>query len=262
MRRASFWDGRARGMVRNYNEGAKRSPAPFPSHYDQTLGEADNDAVKWDFSKWKPELVVICLGTNDYSTTPHPDDSMYVGDYHKFIARVLGNYPGAAIVCVSTGDATFEKNAKRVVTEETTTFNHPKVYYAAYPDDLGLTGCDWHPSIDDNKKVARVLIDTIMKKLDWDTTAPVVAAMPLAAKKSGASCLLSSSINGDLLRLIAAESIEPGTIISLMNLRGELLDKRATGLDRGCMFEISRRSPGIYCAGNSRLGWVRVAVKR
>ncbi|MBN1309181.1 MAG: hypothetical protein JXA18_14755 [Chitinispirillaceae bacterium] len=253
------WSGA--GMVRNYGEGAKRSSAPFPAHYDQTLGDAGN-GVNWDFTKWEPELVVICLGTNDYSTTPYPDDSMYIGDYHKFIARVLGNYPDAAILCVSTGNSTFETNVKRVVTEETTTLNHPRVCFAPYPQGLSYNGCDGHPSVEDNKKIAAAFVDTIMKNLDWDTTAPLAVTIPAHAKKPRTAGMLSSSLCGSRLQLIAAESIPPGTVISLTNLRGELVDRQEIRADRGCVFSMNRRSKGIYLAGSDRCGWVHVAVMR
>jgi lysophospholipase L1-like esterase len=170
------WSGA--GVVRNYGEGKKRSDKPFPNYYDFLFGEGNTR--KWNFSQWKPNLVVICLGTNDYSTTPVPDDSMYIGDYHKFINRILTNYSSdIPVLCVSTGGVTFEKNVKKVVAEQKSVHNHPKVYFAPYPPNLSNEACDWHPSIDDNKKVANALVDTIMKRIGWDTARTSVG-LPLS----------------------------------------------------------------------------------
>ena len=118
-------------MVRNYGASGKRSPDPFPAKYDRTFGDADT--ATWNFTSWIPDLVVICLGTNDYSTDPHPDDSMYIGDYHKFITGILANYPSTSVLCVSTSSGAFENNVKKVVKEEVENLNHPRVYFAPFP---------------------------------------------------------------------------------------------------------------------------------
>jgi lysophospholipase L1-like esterase len=254
------WSGA--GMVRNYGEGGKRSSAPFPAHYSQTLGET-GESQNWDFSKWVPELVVICLGTNDYSTTPHPDDSMYIGDYHKFISRILGNYPDASLLCVSTGDATFEKNVRTVVAEEVTARNHPKVYFAPYPKAMENTGCDWHPSISDNVNVAEVLIDTIMKKLSWDTSASVAAVYPHLPGKSGRNTVKVSGrmVNGRFDITLAGKR-DAAVPILLFSMQGELVDRTVTGAGNSCSFKMDGRSPGVYIAGNPAAGWVRAMVRR
>jgi lysophospholipase L1-like esterase len=162
------WSGA--GMVRNYGYDKKRSDDPFPFYYDRLYGNA-NDQKKWNFSQWVPDLVVICLGTNDYSTTPHPDDSMYLGDYHKLINRILTNYSSdVPVLCVSTGDATFEKNVKKIVSEQKSVYSHSKVFFAPYPTGLSYDVCHSHPSMSDNGKIAKALIDTIMNTTGWDTT--------------------------------------------------------------------------------------------
>jgi len=252
------WSGA--GVVRNYGEAAKRSPAPYPSYYDKTIGEVYDGGV-WDYTKWKPDLVVICLGTNDYSTTPHPDDSMYIGDYHKFITRVLGNYPAASILCVSTGDATFEKNVKQVVSEETTTLIHPNVYFAPYPPSRTNAACDWHPSIDDNKAIAQVLIDTVMKKLGWDTTAAVATISPRASKNIPQLSVLSGKIRGGRFEITLAKTYTGTAPISLISIRGEELSRITPDNNNRCSFTMDHFGPGMYMAGNKRVGWVTGIVR-
>lgn len=256
------WSGA--GMVRNYGESSKRSSAPFPAHYDQTLGEVGGGA-KWDYSKWIPELVVICLGTNDYSTTPNPDDSMYIGDYHKFITRVLTNYPGVPVLCVSTGEGSFENNVKKVVTEEHSTFNHPKVYFAKYPGSLENSGCDWHPSINDNVKVAAALVDTIMKKLAWDTavSVSVSALLPYQSVKGlRKNTKLSGRMIDGLFKITLVGKNVADVPLTLFNMRGEVIDRRTTCADGLCTFNALRYSPGVYLAGNPDYGWVPVVVRQ
>ncbi len=240
------WSGK--GMVRNYGENGKRSSSPFPAHYDQTLGEADKD-IKWDFTKWIPQLVVICLGTNDYSTSPNPDDSMYIGDYHKFIARILGNYPEASILCVSTGSAAFERNVKRIVAEEAAQFNHPKVFFAPFPQGLSYSGCDGHPSVEDNKKIASALTDTIMKKMKWDTSSTVAVSQPI-------------NIPLHLPGMSFQRNTDNNTIFNnrflSTTLRGECIFYNKTLVDNSFPMISDRHAPSIFISGNKTCGWKKM----
>ncbi|HEX2955937.1 MAG TPA: SGNH/GDSL hydrolase family protein, partial [Chitinispirillaceae bacterium] len=161
------WSGA--GMIRNYGDSKKRSDEPFPYYYDRTLADASD--ARWDYSKWIPDLVVICLGTNDFSTTPHPDDSMYIGDYHKMITRIISNYPQAKICCVGTTETIIQKLVKQVVTEENDQYIHPQVFYAEFPPSIEYTACDWHPSITDNKAITNNILKSIMTEMNWDTAA-------------------------------------------------------------------------------------------
>jgi len=168
------WSGA--GMVRNYGDTAKKSAQPFPYHYGQTLGEAGG---VWDFARYIPDLVVIALGTNDFSTTPYPDDTMYVNGYHKFITTVLGHYPGAEILCVSSHTGRTDPLIAQVVAAETTSLGHPNIHYGAFPTGLSWTGCDWHPSVQDQALIAKALIGPIMKMTGWDTSSTAVSFNPI-----------------------------------------------------------------------------------
>ena len=249
------WSGA--GMVRNYGANTKRSDDPLPSHYDRSLGIVEGNA-QWDYSSWKPELVVICLGTNDYSTTPHPDDSMYIGDYHKFIARILNNYPDASILCVSTGDATFEKNVKKVVSEQHSVYNNPKVYFAPYPSTMENTGCDWHPNLKDNVKVANILVDTLMKKLGWDTTATSVGKTYTRSDihpiRQGFQIL--GSQNQIIVKPLS--TIPEKQTIHVLSLDGKTIVTKSTDTKGICTIPRSALKGTVFAIGNERIGWKKL----
>lgn len=250
------WSGA--GMVRNYGASAKRSPDPFPTQYDKILGAVSDK--KWDYSSWKPDLVVVNLGTNDYSTTPNPDDSMYIGDYHRFIDRIYSNYPGVSILCVSSGNGnTLDRNIKKIVSDEVTVRNHPNVFYAAYPNGMEYTGCDWHPSISDNVKLANVLTDTIMKKMAWDTIPPTGVSVISHYQK------VFSKINGRVekktFKIIVNSFESASEKILLLNVRGEVLDSRIPGGNGMCSFDLNDFCSGIYFAGNNKTGWISTVFR-
>ncbi|MBN1759335.1 MAG: hypothetical protein JW863_13495 [Chitinispirillaceae bacterium] len=252
------WSGQ--GMVRNYGDKNKRSSTPYPFYYDRILGAASTAA--WNYPQWKADLVVINLGTNDFSTQPNPDESMYVGDYHNFIKRVLGNYPDAAIICVSTSQGVFENYIKKVVTEETTTLNHPGVYSAAYPSSRQNSGCDYHPSITDNRNVANILIHTSMTKMNWDTTEAPVEALPSVSNKRPQPDLFVIHKSGDQIRISQSESVHDQTEFSLMNLQGKIVLKQKSAIDGICTIQTKAFTPGLYLAGSIHLGWVPVVIKK
>ncbi len=252
------WSGA--GMVRNYGESTKRSDSPYSVYYDKTLGGM-SDSPTWDFSKDIPELVVINLGTNDYSTPPIPDDSMYIGDYHKLIARVLGHYPDASILCISSGDATLERNVKKVVAEEQTSLGHPKIYFAPYPSGLSFNGCDWHPNIDDNVKMTTTFVDTILKNLGWDTATTIVQPLARTSGCNRSAALLTPAITGNTLHITASQSVQPGTAMLLSDLSGRVIAAQRLANDRTCRFTLNRVQPGIYFTGSSRYGWIKTPVR-
>jgi lysophospholipase L1-like esterase len=251
------WSGA--GLVRNYGASKKRSTDPYPTNYDRTLGTASD--VKWDFSKWKPDLVVICLGTNDFSTTPYPDDSMYTGDYHKFITRILTNYPAAKICCVGTTDAIVQKLVKQVVTEENTMQNHAQVFYAEFPSITEFTGCDWHPSIADNKAVATSLIKTIMTKMNWDTSATTAAVFNKINFYTNPGLKVSHIKNQSLLVVETSSSTGSQQKINLISSNGQLKRSAFIDKDGNCRITVKAIPTGLYFVGNDRLRWNKVVLK-
>ena len=159
------WSGQ--GLVRNYGDAAKKSATPYPYYYASTLGALPG---RWNFKQWIPGLAVICLGTNDFSTTPYPDDTMFTNAYHAFIKRVRGNYPNAFILCVSTPTGRCDTLVQRIVSDEATVYGRRNIYYKAFPQALSWGGCDGHPTVADEGVIAGVLIKSIMKNCGWDTT--------------------------------------------------------------------------------------------
>ena len=258
------WSGS--GLVKNYNTQTtqKRSPDPFPYYYGRLLGASDNK--EWNFSSWIPQLVVICLGTNDYThnrnpqTNPPPDDSMFIGDYHRFIDRIKTNYPDASVICMSTGNETFEKNVKEVVSQQHTIYNNPNVYFAPYPTSLTNTGCDWHPSVEDNEKVARILIDTIMVKMGWDTTgATKTKHLSLKNNLNGSNFSVTHFLNA--IELKNQFTFRETLVYSLLSLDGKIIMRKKADKNGICFFPITSAYKGVFVVGNHQLGWEKVLIK-
>jgi len=161
------------GIIRNYNDKSKISTrlAPMPPRLERTF---DTDSVKkWDFNRWKPDAVVINLGTNDYSTLPHPDKAVFKRHYEQLIEKIIEVYGGIPVFCV-VGPMTNEpcySIVKEVVEDYRLIHGDTKVYFAGIPDGLlnngSDLGSDGHPSYRGQKKSAASLVPLMANVMKW-----------------------------------------------------------------------------------------------
>jgi len=88
------------GLLRNYEDGL-----PMPAIYDRTFLE-DANSPRWDRSRFVPDVVVVALGTNDFSpgSTPRPtmEVQRFAAAYIDFLTRLRADYLDAHLVCVSS----------------------------------------------------------------------------------------------------------------------------------------------------------------
>lgn len=162
------------GVVRNYGDKQKISTKlkPMPARFNKVL---DTDsALVWDFTRWQPHLVVINLGTNDFSTQPHPDKAVFQRGYENLILDVRAAYGNIPVFCVvgpMLKDPTFEY-VKEVVDIMRSLHSDNQVLFVGFPDGLinnsSDLGSDWHPSYEGQKKMAGHLLFPIATILNWD----------------------------------------------------------------------------------------------
>lgn len=137
------------------------------SHYfDRTLMESEDP--KWDFKKWIPNLVVICLGLNDYAGlkdknggVSEKNSEIFRNVYHKFLKTVREMYPGVLILAVSASNAWIRKNVRKVVNEEYAN-GHFDIYCAQFDHFSNGYVANGHPTVATHKKIA----DEIIKSID------------------------------------------------------------------------------------------------
>lgn len=248
------WSGE--GMVRNYGDAAKKSTNPYPSYYDKTLGAMNGN---WDFTKWIPDIVVISLCTNDFSTTPYPDDTMFINSYHKFISGVISHYNNATVFCVSSHTGPSDTYIKKIVNEENSTFGHSKVYYAEYPQTMAYSGCDWHPSVSDDKLLADSLIKVIMRKTSWDTLTPT-SIVQIANHKTNSSFEVRQLSNQLGKFEIEVQSNDKSVNLEITDVQGRLVSRLSVGENHRIVWNTSGLRSGIYLVGNRNIGWMRAVI--
>jgi Carbohydrate esterase 2 N-terminal/GDSL-like Lipase/Acylhydrolase family len=160
-----------RGVVRNYGDKNKMSINPMPALYDRICYSDSID--RWDFRTWVPQSVVINLGTNDFSTQPYPDSSVFVDAYCRLIDTVRSLYPGVTIFCV-TGPMIEEPcthYVREAVKEEQQREGRDKdVFFIEIPRSMMSDtdwGCDLHPNVYGANKMADVVVRMLRLRMNW-----------------------------------------------------------------------------------------------
>jgi lysophospholipase L1-like esterase len=161
------------GMVRNYNDRSKISTKllPMPARFGRTLNS--DTASVWDFDRWQADAFVINLGTNDYSTLPHPDKSYFMRQYERQIDRVREIYGNIPVFCIA--GPMINEPCYSIVKEivDTYTILHPgsRVYFVGIPKGLLNEkdyGSDYHPNYRGNKKTAAYIVPLMASVLQWN----------------------------------------------------------------------------------------------
>ena len=161
------------GMHRNWNN---YSPV-MPDVYNGVYMEYTKNPVPWNFSEYTPDLVVIALGTNDFSKGPGKkprqklDGNAFVKDYTKFVARVHKKYPSAKFMLANSPMFGHPKNKilegylQRVIKNTKATgdsaiaqFDWQKKYNH---------GCDGHPYMNQQAMMEQQLLPKVRKYMGW-----------------------------------------------------------------------------------------------
>ncbi len=159
-----------RGLVRNYDGAVPGQEIPqlYPyTFYDKTVPVSD--------PHWQPDTVIINLGGNDFSTALKPGEPWTSQEdllrsalfaYGRFVAAVHRRHPHASVVLVwpfSADDAEGRQliDAGRDSIETAAAQSGLKRLIFITNADLSTlgpvekTGCDYHGSLDDQKKGAQ-----------------------------------------------------------------------------------------------------------
>ena len=166
------------GVVRNYGDSARISQnlVPMPHRFNRALDMEPSPL--WDFSRWIPDVVVINLGTNDFSTRPHPYKVEFQRGYEELLTRIRGAYGEIPVFCV-VGPLTDEpchRYVKEVVHQYNILHNDGNVHFVGMPpallNEAKDLGSDSHPSYRGQKKMARMMMPVIGTVTGWEA-APV-----------------------------------------------------------------------------------------
>ncbi len=134
-------------------------------YYDRTLMESSEP--KWDFKKWVPDLVVICLGLNDHSglvgkngKVSAKNSKFFRDGYSKLLDMVRRDYPGVPILAWAPFPRWARENTRQVVQAEKAK-GFKELYYSHFDEFPGGYVANGHPTVETHKKMAAELIKSI-----------------------------------------------------------------------------------------------------
>lgn len=150
------------GLVRNYDD----SPNPLPERIDWIT--PSNVNIKWNFSNFKPNVVIINLGTNDFNEKP-PTKEKFVEEYKKFINRIISYYGDIKIICaigpVMDGESLehIREYVKYGVVEYYNSNENKKIYFLEHEHQKERNGYGetYHPSRRTHEIMANEIINKI-----------------------------------------------------------------------------------------------------
>ena len=160
-----------RGVYRNWSD----APGELaPQFYDDTLPD-DATAPPWDFTRYVPHVVVVNLGTNDFSP-PGPDHDAFRAAYARFLEQIRGHYPDALLLAVvgpmltdsyppGVRAWTTAQSDVAAVVDDLTAQGDRKVRFLALTPQDAPYGEDYHPTLATHRQMAREIAAEIQRLL-------------------------------------------------------------------------------------------------
>lgn len=160
---------------------------------------------KYQFAGWRPQVVVVCLGTNDFNKGA-PEKDGWTAAYADFIARLRERYGKEALMYVATSPMVSETWPKPDSKHRTKLRGYldqvislraasgdtrVKLLEFAQQEHADGLGADWHPSVNTHSKMAKVLVSAIRSDLGWKpnvepTTMPASEGVDASAEEPSA----------------------------------------------------------------------------
>ena len=156
-----------KGIIYNYGDDRNE---PFPAIYDRALrGDASS---AWDFSRYQPHVVVINLGTNDFSTDGDPDEPTFSNAYRAFLVHLREKYPNAQILCLAPtslggDDLTRARTYIESVVSGLRTAGDARIEAHSLQYTTTGVGCDSHPSLATHASMGQALTAKLRSLLGW-----------------------------------------------------------------------------------------------
>jgi lysophospholipase L1-like esterase len=155
-----------RGVVRNYGGMAADT---MPVLYGYSLFD---HSVPADDRDWTPDVVVVALGTNDFSTplgdneTWHSREELrsdFVRTYVAFVGQLRAKWPAAAFILMAPTNFDHQIiDAVSAVADTLRSGGIANLDVLAF-DGLDYQACDGHPSLKDEQLLTQLLTERIAR---------------------------------------------------------------------------------------------------
>ncbi|EGC39284.1 hypothetical protein DICPUDRAFT_27230 [Dictyostelium purpureum] len=160
------WEGK--GVIKNYGSSTPTSTQTLPDLYPYILPLSDNSSI-WNPKNFVPDVLVIALGSNDYTDPPYPTQQEFESTFISFLKTVLLGYlpsqPKLFFICgVMIGDpvtCTYTENVSNI-------FNGTYIDMPNIQDSSDDFGCYGHPTVIAHAHMASIAIPIIKQVMNWE----------------------------------------------------------------------------------------------
>lgn len=139
----------------------------MPKVFHKTL--AFDTCNSWNHTSYKPNLIVINLGTNDFSPPTGANKELYIDRFSQFLQTLTQLYPEVPIVCVNSQMLQEPQRSYQIewIQQSIGMLPNTTIYFCqlSMQGPLGH-GADWHPNIAQNKVNASELVG-FCKEIGW-----------------------------------------------------------------------------------------------
>jgi lysophospholipase L1-like esterase len=161
------------GITRNWNSDDPTMPQVY-----QNLNLDTVSYTLWEAANYLPDLISICLGTNDFSDGDGTyeraplDSTRFVNDYINFLKYIRSRYPEVPICCLTSPMHSGEKSIRlrsylvTIVEYMKKVEKDDKIYLFTFSRSY-TNGCSWHPDKEDHQKMAEELLPFYEKVMGW-----------------------------------------------------------------------------------------------
>ncbi len=137
----------------------------MPQVFDKLNMRADS--LVWDFSRYQPDVVTICLGQNDGIQ----DSAIFCSAYVQFIRTIRNYYRDAHIICITSpmADARLTgvmKNYLGAIVSSCNIHGDKKVCRYFFKERYSH-GCGGHPNLEEHLQIAGELSGYIKEIMHW-----------------------------------------------------------------------------------------------
>ena len=160
------WSGK--GVVVNYGGDTSTT---LPEMADRANPHSTTSV--WDYTLAPPpDLVLINLGTNDFSTESDPSHDAFVAGYQGLLEKIRARYPDTFILCtvgplLTGSDLDSARAGIDAAVAARKQAGDAKVASHAMQTGNPDPGCDWHPSLATHQAMATELSGVITSALGW-----------------------------------------------------------------------------------------------
>lgn len=166
-----------RGVARNYGDKNTTSEVTMAEHIERMFDEDPASCWDWKASPHTPDIVVIHLGTNDFSTMPYPSKEEFTMDYIKILRSLRAGYgEQVPILCVApyVGSPCFDYIKEMVKNQPVANLYFTAVVNGNYCNDSSELGSSAHPNYIGQRKMAMTLIPYISTITGWEIQSKVI----------------------------------------------------------------------------------------